>query len=347
MAIKPRQFLLPDLLAICPLKGSINPHYRDAGSESSAWINSYDIFTDRKRAYFVQGCNELLVAHTYPHAGYEEFRTCCDFVNLLFVVDEVSDEQNGKDAAVTGNVFLRAMYDSEYRNSSKIALITKDFRKRYLKGAGPISSARFLRHCADYIQAVSLEAELRERGEILDVDAFIELRRDNSAVVLCFDLFEYVLGLDLPETVFQDPTFQEMYWAAADMVCWANDVYSWNMEQAKGIGGNNIVTVLMKHRKMSLQAACDYVGHHCQCLMDRYLSARERLPSWGSVELDRDVARYAEACGHWIKGNLDWSFETIRYFGVAHCEIKRTRLVTLRRPDDPDEFDSDSSCDSD
>jgi hypothetical protein len=76
-------FYLPDLLAMCPLEGSTNPHYKQAGAESSAWVNSYNVFTDRKRAFFVQGCNELLVSHTYPYAGYDGFRTACDFVNLL------------------------------------------------------------------------------------------------------------------------------------------------------------------------------------------------------------------------------------------------------------------------
>ncbi|KAL0574886.1 Sesquiterpene synthase 10 [Marasmius crinis-equi] len=345
----PQQFLLPDLLAICTLKGSINPHYRDAGSASSAWIDSYDVFTDRKRADFVQSCAELLVAYTYPYAEYEQFRTCCDFVNLLFVLDEISDEQDGKDAAATANIFLQAMRDPEYHSSSKIALITKDFRKRYFEGEGarPASSARLLQLCADYIQAVSVEAELRERGEILDVDAYVQLRRQNSAVAACFGLFEYALGLDLPEEVFEHPIFQEMYWAAVDLVCWANDLYSWNMEQVKGISGNNIITVLMKHKKMTLQGASDYVGLHCQDLMNRYLFARDRLPSWGSAKSDKDVALYAEACGHWIKGNLDWSFESLRYFGAANSEIKQTRVVTLLRPDAPDVLESESGSDSD
>ncbi|KAK7044139.1 Sesquiterpene synthase 10 [Paramarasmius palmivorus] len=345
--IRPRQFLLPDLLAICPLSGSTNPHYEEARGESSAWINSYDVFTDRKRAYFVQGCNELLVAHTYPYAGYEEFRTCCDFVNLLFVVDEVSDEQNAEDARATGQIFLDALRDPAYNNSSKLSRITKDFRARYVKGAGPIACERFFKHCEEYINAVSTEAELREHGEVLDVDAFIALRRDNSAIRLCFDLFEYALGIELPEEVIQEPTFQRMYWAAADMVCWANDVYSYNMEQAKGIGGNNIVTVLMKNRGMDLQTACDHVGEYCEELVHEYLAAMKSLPSYGSPDLDDAVARYAEACGHWIKGNLDWSFETIRYFGAAHAEIKKTRLVTLRPSCEPEDCDSDSSWESD
>ena len=77
------QFYLPDLLALStPFKGSTNPHYKRGAAESRAWINSFNVFTDRKRAFFIQGCNELLVSHTYPYAGYEQFRTCCDFVSI-------------------------------------------------------------------------------------------------------------------------------------------------------------------------------------------------------------------------------------------------------------------------
>ena len=119
-------FRLPDLHSVCPLQGSTSPHYEAAARESSAWVNSYNFFVDRKRAEFVQGCNELLVSHTYPYADFDQFRTCCDFVNLLFVVDEVSDEQNGKDARATGQIFLNAMKNSDWDDGSSLAKITKE-----------------------------------------------------------------------------------------------------------------------------------------------------------------------------------------------------------------------------
>ncbi len=120
-------FTLPDLLSMCPLKGSTNPHYAIAAPQSSAWIDSYNLFTDRKRAFFIQGGNELLVSHTYPYANFDQFRTCCDFVNLLFVVDEVSDEQVGKDARATGNVYLNAMRDPNWTDGSALAKMTKEY----------------------------------------------------------------------------------------------------------------------------------------------------------------------------------------------------------------------------
>ena len=77
-------------------------------------------------------------------------------------------------------------------------------------------------HCEAYVNAVAREAELRERGEVLDVASFEPLRRENSAIRLCFGLFEFALGIDLPDEVFEDEAFMNLYWAGADMVCWAN-----------------------------------------------------------------------------------------------------------------------------
>lgn len=77
-----QQFRIPDLHADVPLKDSTNPHYRAAAAESRAWINSFHIFKNRKRVDFIQGLNELLCSHVYCFAGYEQFRTTCDFVSL-------------------------------------------------------------------------------------------------------------------------------------------------------------------------------------------------------------------------------------------------------------------------
>ncbi|KZT73096.1 terpenoid synthase [Daedalea quercina L-15889] len=329
MSDSPCHFVLPDLFGLCTFKSSTNPHYTSAAAESSAWINGYNIFTDRKRAYFIQGCNELLVSYTYPYADYEQFRTCCDFVNLLFVVDETSDEQNGADARHTGEIFLNIMRDPTWDDGTALAKMTREFRIRLLQFAGPGCLRRFLKHCEDYIDAVAKEAEYRERGVVLDMAAFEALRRENSAIRLCFGLFEFCFGVDLPDAVHNDPTFMTLYWAAADMVCWANDVYSYNMEQAKGIGGNNIVTVLMHNKGVDLQTAVDLVGQHFKTLMDRFMEVKSRLPSWGSA-VDQTVQMYVEAMEHWVSGNLEWSFETQRYFGPLHGEIKRTRIVPIR-----------------
>ena len=121
-----QQFTLPDLKSMCPLKDATNPHHKAAAAESRAWMNSFQVFTDEKRAEFIAGSNELLVSHTYPFASHERFRVCCDFINTLFVVDEISDLQNGEDALRTGMIYLNVLKDPSWDDGSKLAQITRE-----------------------------------------------------------------------------------------------------------------------------------------------------------------------------------------------------------------------------
>ena len=199
------------------------------------------------------------------------------------------------------------------------------FRARFVQLAGPNNLHRFVKLCGEYTRCVTREAELREAGEVLSMQEYIPLRRNNSAVLLCLALNEYILGIDLPQDIYENPVFMKAYWAACDHVCWANvsfwtqkklammltytppqDVYSYNMEQSKGHTGNNVVTVLMNDRQIGLQEACDYVGVHCRELMNSYLSARDEL----RATVGGDASLFIEAAGSWIIGNLEYVLKT-------------------------------------
>lgn len=81
---------------------------------------------------------------------------------------------------------------------------------------------RFGDLCEGYTECVAREAELRERGEVLDLTSFLPHRRNNSAALLCFSLAEYILGIDLEDEIYENEVFMDAYWAACDHVCWAN-----------------------------------------------------------------------------------------------------------------------------
>ena len=44
----------------------------------------------------------------------------------MFVLDEISDDQNGSDARSTGRVFVEAMKDAEWDDGSILAKITHE-----------------------------------------------------------------------------------------------------------------------------------------------------------------------------------------------------------------------------
>ena len=210
------------------------------------------------------------------------------------------------------------------------------FRARLVKRAGPKNLRRFIALGESYTACVAREAELRERGEVLSLKEFIPHRRNNSAVLLCYSLVEYILGIDLDDEIYEDPDFAEAYWAAVDHVCWSNvrplclrppfqtsplvqDVYSYDMEQSKGHTGNNVVTVLMKEKGISLQDAADYAGRQCNVFMQKYLQARSRVAS--SSTLSPDALRYIDSLGQWVVGNLVWVFPKFLMTSECHSNF--------------------------
>lgn len=85
----------------------------------------------------------------------------------------------------------------------------------------------------------------------------------------------------------------------------------------------------MNAKGCNLQEAADHAGMLFGEVMNNFISERKKLLSWGP-DLDRDISRYVDAIGNWVVGNLCWSFETVRYFGPALEDVKRTRIVKLR-----------------
>jgi hypothetical protein len=81
---------------------------------------------------------------------------------------------------------------------------------------------RLFEHYKAHLKASAREAELRSRNETLSLDDYTRLRRDTSAVRVCFDLIEFVLGGDIPSEVFHDEVFQRVCDAGVDMVAYAN-----------------------------------------------------------------------------------------------------------------------------
>ena len=129
MHTSPSSYRLPDLHAMCSWKAAVNPHFEDVAPDSSDWVLSYVYRIpelQHRAEVFKRTSSELLAAYTFPYANAEQLRMCCDFINLLFVIDEVTDVQSGKDAASSRAVVLNAMRGDGLYNDSALSQMTKE-----------------------------------------------------------------------------------------------------------------------------------------------------------------------------------------------------------------------------
>lgn len=236
-----KQFTLPDLTKIVPFQWSSNPHYPRASAESSAWINGFNLLNEDKVVKHKVDMLELLASYAFPYTGFEELRTCCDLVNMITSLDDFSDTQDGEGAHHSTDTFIVAISgkppppgkatnlysmvtqwvarpELEYVNGRNLADQCIRFRERLVHKATANCMRRFVEYCEKYCSAVAKEAELRERGCILNIESYTKLRRENSAAELCFGVIEYVEGIGLPDAVFENDVFQLVYWTGADML---------------------------------------------------------------------------------------------------------------------------------
>ncbi|KAJ7230295.1 terpenoid synthase [Mycena pura] len=324
---------LEDTFSVFPDNG-LNPNFSKIRPESRAWINQYtDSVCGPKMRAFMDNCNfELSNSYCFPYAGEAGLRATMDLTNILWLYDEFTDTVSGTEASDAALIVARALQDPDFDDGTWICRMMKSFKHNHIDRAGPNVARRFVDNFCTYVEIVGTEATLRERNEVLDIPSYIAFRRETSAVRTCFDLVEYCVGLDLPQHVHEDPIFLSGYNAAMDLVFWANDLFSYNMEQSKGHGGANVVTVIMKSKGVDLQTAIDFLSGYCEALTAQLQEARRILASRHDPVYCKDAVRVIDAFGDWVRGNDQWSFATERYFGKENHIVKKSRIVTLRAP---------------
>jgi hypothetical protein len=60
------------------------------------------------------------------------------------------------------------------------------------------------------------------KGQVPDLESYIEMRRNTSCCKPCFQLIEYAGGFTLPDEVAEDPFIQSLEDAANDFISWSN-----------------------------------------------------------------------------------------------------------------------------
>jgi len=111
------------------------------------------------------------------------------------------------------------------------------------------------------------------------------------------------------------------------------DLNSYLMEEARGLGAHNIVTAVMHEFKLDHAGAMDWLEVHIKKDVEHFLADYACLPSWDE-DIDRRLKQYIDGLGYWVRGNDCWSFEGERYFGVQGRKIQESRWVTLQPPQD-------------
>ncbi|KAJ7776404.1 terpenoid synthase [Mycena metata] len=321
--------LIPDTLRSWPWPRQLNPHYAICKAESSAWCEGFRAFDARAQKSFNRCDFNLLASLAFPLLNKEGCRVGCDLMNLFFVIDEHTDIAATAVARQQADIVMDALHNPRKARPSGEWIggkVAQEFWLNAITTATPTSQRRFLATFRSYLNAVVQQAEDRNSGYIRDVDSYFQVRRDTIGAKPSFAINE--IHLNIPDEMITHPVIVRLTNLCIDALIIGNDLCSYNVEQARGDDGHNLVTIVMHQHNLDVQGAMNRILCLHDNIVDEFCHLWDRIPTFcGPV--DREIRTYTDGLGNWIRANDQWSFEGERYFGKEGLQTQRTRRVTL------------------
>lgn len=311
---------LPDIY--CPFPQRTNPHVGHTREHLDSWTRSTGlVHRESARERFEQADFAAFVGMVHPTADPGQLDLVADWFVWLFLVDDQLDDGHlGRDPERVRHVVarMRAVVDGTAPDPEpgedlpRAVVALTDLWERTVPDVPPHWRTRFAFHLVAYLTtATTWEAGNRADGVVPSEETYIAKRRHTGAIHVCMDLIEIVAGIEAPASIHNDPRFITALEAACNVVCWANDVYSYEKEQVLG-EIHNLVHLVRHHRGLGEQEALDLVAERIATETERFLTAEDELLEL-YPQLSGLLVPYLDGMRSWMRGNLDWSMRTPRY----------------------------------
>ncbi|KAJ7071622.1 terpenoid synthase [Mycena amicta] len=322
---------IPDTLQVWPWPRAINPWYAVCKEESAAWCEAFKVFGPKAQQSFNRGNFGLLGALAYPLLNRDGCRIGCDFMHLVFVIDEHTDVSEPAVARQQADLVMDAMRNPHQPRPPGEwigAEVARSFWENAIRTATPTAQRRFVDAFQQYMDAVVQQADDRSSSRIRNVDSYFEVRRDTIGAKPAFAVSE--IHLNIPDEIIAHPIVAKLTYLTIDAIIISNDLCSYNIEQARGDDGHNLVTVVMHQYNLDVQQAMNWIGDLHDQIASDFLQAFQELPTFGGPPaLDRELRTYVDGLGNGVRANDTWNYETERYFGKKGIETQRTRKTVL------------------
>jgi len=299
----------------CPFPLRINQHVQAAHEHSLRWLKR--VFGDELLAQKAGRARMAwMVAGFYPSAGVAELSLAADYLCWAFALDDLGDETTiGERPAQLASLFEQ--FDAVFTDAplapsaTALVLALRDIVTRLRQIATPDEVNAFRTGNQAYFGGMLWEANNRAGRWVPHESSFLMLRPAAGAVPPFFALVEPLERLRLSPAVKAHPHVLELQRLAGGIVCWINDVLSYEKER-KLSDVHNLAIVYEVHRLLPPGAALSQAVKLSNAEVDGFLARAAALPKFGDED-DRLLARYIDVLGSMIRITRDWTLGSARY----------------------------------
>ncbi|MCQ4211276.1 terpene synthase family protein [Streptomyces longispororuber] len=305
-----------------PFPTELNPDTERAGRAGLRWARETGLTPGPvERRALAAPRYDRLAGHAYPRAEGPELDLTVQWMMWFFTFDDLFDGPFGRDLLAVGGLtetLIAAMYDGRGPHDGDMPLLRGflDLCRRSVAHTSPSWRTRFHSDVEVYLRSYQWEAANRVLGRTPAIDTYLEMRRHSIGVWMSLDLAEPCGRFALPHSAFRSEAIQTMRRLCSDVVVLVNEVLSYDKD--RGHGDVNLLVLLQETERLSFAEAvrraqetvADDVRRYqdLEAGLDRLLTDLNLPPHHAS-----DLERYAHAMRSWMRGNLDWSLETVRY----------------------------------
>lgn len=320
----------------CPFPSAVSPHAEAVHQHTLAWVERHALVTDARALERLRASKfGWLAARAYPHAPLDRLAIVSDWNTWLFMIDDQCDEHGiGKRPQRLATLHAKclqvlaggkrepqhpttAQFPPHERRSGEnhadlpLLRALEDLRERLQAIVACDWMARFLHSVSEYFESSVWEAENRAHGGWPEPATYIRMRPYTGGLYTDIELIEPVERITLPLAVRKHPHLQRLALIANNVVCWSNDIISLQKEHAHH-DRHNLALIFHRHYGLTIQEAVDRVAKLTEAQMRHFIALESRMPGFG-VGLDAGVRRFVAVLRAWMRGNLDWSYDSGRY----------------------------------
>jgi Terpene synthase family 2, C-terminal metal binding len=310
----PLQSVCPQITLPFPVR--INPFSTSLGDCLTRSATAAGVLSPSMGVEWSAARYERLVARMYPFAPLSTLTLVGEAVLWLFLLDDHLDPGGaGSDPDHAWQVVRRAMQvldGCEQPAEPVVLLWLWRWRERVVCRA----PSEWWRHCVkdliEFAESLYHETSARSRGWLPGMGEYLEARRWTSGWVVLTDLIEFAGNTVLPADVRDSTQYAHMRWAAGDVACAVNDLFSLRKEIKAG-EIHNLVLVLQRSEQCTLSDAVDRTIEWMTTRLGDYFQAREEFLAQDSPTKQDFLMRHVVGIESLMRGSLDWSVETGRY----------------------------------
>ncbi|KAK0484585.1 isoprenoid synthase domain-containing protein [Armillaria novae-zelandiae] len=322
---------LPHLLKDWPVEGTLCSHYKAVAEAHNAWVKDSGFFSPKQTYALLKLDATLLCSMIYPDCDEVMLRLLSDLFAVSFLFDDHFERSKAEDVLEQTKAFGRAYSDPDsslLEPANPLLKVTQDLAIAMRKEA-PEAFPTLAVTWETWMQGICEEALFHAAKKQFDVtfDEFIEHRLRSAACE--WALGAILLQCKLPKNLLDHPVIAKMRYEICLLAAISNDVYSFNIEQARGHGGN-VVIISMKQYSFDAQEALDYIGGYSRQHEEHFMELTNQAPSTDDPDVNSQIKAYISSLAKFLIGTNNWHLESSRYRGNVSLEsLRKDRQVTL------------------